>query len=102
MHVNYNTVLHVQAARDGQSANLAVLKDAGCLIRGFNFIWSKVGDHLPPPVHPRRANIVAISSVSEEDFGHYKCEVKKAGTTVLTVYKALYKDKGWYYIYITL
>ncbi len=63
-------------------------------VEQFSFDWSKVGDDDTPP-RPSKPNTLSFPSVSEEDFGHYQCEVKDvaAGNVVLTVYRALYKEE---------
>ncbi len=59
----------------------------------FSFDWSKVGDDDTALV-PSKPNTLSFQSVSEEDFGHYQCEVKDAaaGKVILTLYTALYKE----------
>ena len=51
-----------------------------------------MGDDTPPPVDPSKPNTLTFQSVSEEDLGYYRCEVKEAGRVVLIVYRALYKE----------
>ena len=84
----------LQTACIGQSASLSVLKYAGKLLKNSSLEWTKIGDDLPPPVNPRRANVLTFQSVDDEDFGHYECEVKEAGKTVLTIYQVLSKHEG--------
>ncbi len=59
----------------------------------FCFDWSKVGDDDTALV-PSKPNTLIFPSVSEEDFGHYQCEVKDAaaGKVILTLYTALYRE----------
>ncbi len=60
---------------------------------GFSFHWAKVGSRRPMKT-TEEPNILNFPSVSERDFGHYQCEVREAGKTVLTMYRALYKNEG--------
>ncbi|XP_064392626.1 uncharacterized protein LOC135340238 isoform X2 [Halichondria panicea] len=78
----------------GQSASLGVfgfVKEQS--LKRFSFNWSKVGDDNTQPIHPCKPNILTFQSVSEEDLDYYQCEVKEAGTVVLTVYRTFYKDE---------
>ena len=67
------------------SAKLEVLKFAEDI---FSFRWTKEGSK-----HTiTELNKVTFQSVSEEDFGYYKCEVKEGAKVVLTVYRALHEQ----------
>ena len=59
----------------------------------FSFHWSRIGSRnkIKTPVVP---NVLSFHSVSESDFGYYRCEVKEAEKVVLTVYRALYIDES--------
>ena len=58
----------------------------------FSFCWSKEGckRQINTTAEP---NVLTFQSISEKDYGYYRCEVKEADKVVLTVYKALYKDE---------
>ena len=76
----------------GEKAELEVLKFAE---DGFSFHWSKEGSRRQIKTTDDQPNTLSFQSVSEEDFGHYQCEVKDAaaGKVILTVYTALYKEE---------
>ena len=59
----------------------------------FSFHWSRIGSRnkIKTPVVP---NVLTFHSVSELDFGYYRCEVKEAEKVVLIVYRALYVDES--------
>ncbi len=75
----------------GSSTELEVLKFAE---DGFSFHWSKEGSRRQIKTTDEQPNTLSFQSVSEEDFGHYQCEVKDAaaGKVILTLYTALYKE----------
>ena len=56
----------------------------------FVFSWTEEGSRDSIST----TNVVTFQSVSEEDLGYYRCEVREAGKVVLTVYRALYKDES--------
>ncbi len=74
------------------STKLEVLKFAE---DGFSFYWSKEGSRRQIKTTDDQPNTLSFQSVSEEDFGHYQCEVKDAaaGKVILTLYTALYKEE---------
>ena len=76
----------------GSSTELEVLQFAE---DGFSFYWTKEGSRRQIKTTDDRPNALSFQSVSEKDFGHYRCEVKDqaAGIVVLTVYTALYKKE---------
>ena len=78
----------IQCVTPGSYANLEVLKFAGS---GLIFNWNKVGSkhQIQPCTDPC---VLTFSSVSENDFGCYRCEVKEREKVILTVYRALYRD----------
>ncbi len=59
----------------------------------FSFHWTKVGSRRPMKT-TEEPNILSFPRVSERDFGHYQCEVREAGKTVLTLCRALYQNEG--------
>ncbi|XP_064389177.1 uncharacterized protein LOC135337211 [Halichondria panicea] len=73
----------------GEETKLEVLKFSK---DSFSFHWIKEGQIKTTDDRP---NTLSFPSVREEDFGHYQCEVKDtaAGKVLLTVYRALYKEK---------
>ncbi|XP_064389446.1 uncharacterized protein LOC135337438 [Halichondria panicea] len=73
----------------GEETKLEVLKFSK---DSFSFHWIKEGQIKTTDDRP---NTLSFPSVKEEDFGHYQCEVKDAaaGKVLLTVYRALYKEK---------
>ena len=83
---------HKQHVSLGSSTELEVLKFAE---GGFSFHWTKEGSRRHIKTTDDRPNTLSFQSVSEEDFGHYQCEVKDqaAGKVVLNLYIALYKEK---------
>ena len=87
--------INLQHVHLGQSARLLVLAQVEdqCLDT-FSFDWRRIEGDKFPPVDPNKPNLVSFKSVSEEDLGLYRCVVKEAGKVVLTVYRALYKDKS--------
>ena len=60
----------------------------------FFFQWTKEGSRHQIKVTNHEPNVLTFQSVSDEDFSYYRCEVKKAGKVVLTVYRALFKDES--------
>ena len=86
-------VLHLKHARLGDSGiNLEALKFADSLtLEGLSFHWYKEGEKTEiTPVEP---NVLKIQSVTEEDFGQYKCEIKKEGIPYITSYLGLLKQR---------
>ena len=73
----------------GGKAKLKVLEYAE---DEFSFHWTKEGSRHQIKT-TSEANVLTFQSVSEEDLGYYRCEVREAGKVVLTVYRALYKDE---------
>ena len=71
----------------GSGAELKVLKFAK---DEFSFRWTEEDSRNSISM----TNVLTFQSVSEEDLGYYRCEVKEAGKVVLTVYRALYKDES--------
>ena len=82
----------LQTKKVGEEAELEVLKFTE---DGFSFHWTKEGSRRQIKTTDDRPNTLSFPSVREEDFGHYQCEVKDAaaGKVLLTVYRALYKEK---------
>ena len=74
----------------GSSVKLEVLKFSE---DGFSFLWTKEGSRRQITTTTDKPNILSFQIVSEEDFGHYQCEVKQAGKVVLTVFRALYNKE---------
>ena len=74
----------------GGGAKLEVLKFAH---DDFSFHWTKEGSSEQIEL-TSKPNVLTFRSVSEEDLGYYRCEVKEAGRVVLTVYRALYRDES--------
>ena len=72
----------------GRGAKLEVLKFAE---DDFSFHWTKEGSRQQIKT-TSEPNVLTFQSVSEEDLGYYRCEVKEAGRVVLTIYRALYMD----------
>ncbi len=87
-HFFVSPIQHVSL---GSSTELEVLKFAE---DGFSFHWSKEGSRRQIKTTDEQPNTLSFRSVSEEDFGHYQCEVKDAaaGKVILTLYTALYKE----------
>ncbi len=79
----------LQTKKVGEETKLEVLKFSK---DSFSFHWIKEGQIKTTDDQP---NTLSFPSVKEEDFGHYQCEVKDAaaGKVLLTVYRALYKEK---------
>ena len=71
-------------------AELEVLKYAE---EEFSFHWTKE-DSKRQIKTTSEPNVLTFQSVSKEDLGYYRCEVREAGKVVLTVYRALYKDES--------
>ena len=71
----------------GSKAELKVLEYAD---DEFSFHWTKEGSGR----QIKTTSVLTFLSVSEEDLGYYRCEVKEAGKMVLTVYKALFKEES--------
>ena len=71
----------------GSGAKLEVVKYAE---DDFSFNWTKEGSRR----QIETASILTFQSVSEEDLGYYRCEVKEAKSVVLTVYRALYREES--------
>ena len=73
----------------GRKAEIKVLEYAE---DDYSFHWKKEGSkrQIKTTSEP---NVLTIQSVSEDDLGYYRCEVKKAGKVVLTVYRALYREE---------
>ena len=71
----------------GSSAEVKALKFAE---DSFVFSWTEEGSRDSIST----TNVLTFQSVSEEDLGYYRCEVREAGKVVLTVYRALYKDES--------
>ena len=72
------------------SADFEVLKFAQ---ENFSFYWTKEGSRRQIKT-TSEPNVLTFESVSEKDLGYYRCEVKEVERVVLTVYKALYKEKS--------
>ena len=71
----------------GSGAKLEVVKYAE---DDFSFNWTKEGSR-----HQiETTSILTFQSVSEEDFGYYRCEVQVAKSVVLTVCRALYREES--------
>ena len=70
-----------------------ILKCSSFAQDDFSFCWTKEGSRrqLKTTSEP---NVLTFESVSEKDFGYYRCEVKEAERVVLTVYRALYGDES--------
>ena len=90
LHVCCTCFLHPQPVTDGNSAKLEVLKYAE---DEFSFHWTEEGSrHQIKTIS--EPNVLTFQSVSEKDFGYYRCEVREAEKVVLTVYRALYKNES--------
>ena len=74
----------------GGKAKLKVLEYAE---DEFSFHWTKEGSRRQIKT-TSEPNVLTFQSVSKEDLGYYRCEVREAGKVVLTVYRALYKDES--------
>ena len=88
----YNSMQYVSP---GESADLEVLQYAD--IDNFSFHWTKVGSRCQIKT-THEPNILSFPCVRERDFGHYKCEVREAGKLILTLYRALLKEQGWFWL----
>ena len=81
-------ILLIQCVTPGSYADLEALKFAES---GLLFNWNKVRSR--HQILPSTDSYILIfSSVSENDFGYYRCEVKEREKVILTVYRALYRD----------
>ena len=74
----------------GNAAELEVLKFSD---DDYSFQWTKVGSRRHPSANIS-TNFLKFQSICQEDYGYYRCEVKEAGSAVLTVYRALYRDES--------
>ena len=70
----------------GSCAELEVLKFT---LDEFTFHWTKYGSKAQIKI-ASEPNTLSFQSVSEKDFGYYRCDVKDSGKVVLTVFRALY------------
>ena len=96
---NYSTtckvcicVLHLKHARLGDCIKLEALKFAKTkTLEGLSFHWYREGEDTEL-VTLAKPNVLKIQSVTEEDFGQYKCEIKKEGIPYITTYLGLLKQ----------
>ena len=89
MHIASDSVSLFQVVSPGTSTTLKVLKFAE---NDFSFHWTKEGSRGQIKT-TSKPNELMFQSVSEEDFGYYRCEVKEAEKVVLTVYRVLLKSE---------
>lgn len=84
-------------ATEGKSVCLEVMKASpDATLKTFSFNWIMEGTNQPPVSSADQPNVLTIQSVTEDHYGHYKCEVKKDGELHFTAHKKLQKSKTMY------